>query len=83
MEDTAYFQMLPRILELLSTLSPEDAKLLTLRYGLEGGMPLTTEETARRLRLTPDEVTTKEAAALSALRSSLWRTTPNPRSSIF
>lgn len=36
-EDTAYFQMRQRIAELLSVLPQEDAKLLTLRYGLEKG----------------------------------------------
>ena len=56
-EDTAYFQMRQRIGELLSVLSAEDAELLTLRFGLEGGMPLT-----------PEEVVMKEANALAKLR---------------
>ena len=68
-EDTAYFQMRQRISELLSGLQEEDAKLITLRYGLEGGKPLTTEETGRRLGLTPDEVTALEGAALAKLRN--------------
>lgn len=67
-EDTAYFQMRQRIMELLSTLPPEDAKLLTLRYGLEGGMPLNPEETGKKLGLTPQEVVTREANALIILR---------------
>ena len=67
-EDTAYFQMRQRIDELLSVLSPEDAKLLTLRYGLEGGQPLTTIQVAAKLGTTPEEVTKREAAALSQLR---------------
>ena len=67
-EDTAYFQMRQRIMELLSTLSPEDAKLLTLRYGLEGGLPLNPEDTGKRLGLTPQEVVTREANALAKLR---------------
>ena len=46
-EDTAYFQMRQRIGELLSVLPAEDAELLTLRFGLEGGMPLSPEETGR------------------------------------
>ena len=67
-EDTAYFQMRQRIGELLSVLSAEDAELLTLRFGLEGGMPMSPEETGRKLGLTPQEVVTKEANALAKLR---------------
>jgi len=68
-EDTAYFQMRQRITELLSTLSEEDAKLLTLRFGLEGGLPLSPEETGKKLGLTPQEVVTREANALMKLRA--------------
>lgn len=67
-EDTAYFQMRQRITELLSTLSEEDAKLLTLRFGLEGGLPMSPEEAGRKLGLTPQEVVAKEANALAKLR---------------
>ena len=67
-EDTAYFQMRQRIMELLSTLSEEDAKLLTLRYGLEGGLPLNPEETGKKLGITAQEVVTREANALMKLR---------------
>lgn len=68
-EDTAYFQMRQRIEELLSVLEASDAKLLSLRFGLEGGRPLSPEETGKRLGLTPDEVVAKEAAALAHLRT--------------
>lgn len=68
-EDTALFQMRQRIGELLSGLSEEDAKLLNLRFGLEGGKPLTPEEAGRQLGLTPDEVVTREGAALAKLRA--------------
>ena len=68
-EDTAYFQMRQRITELLGTLSEQDAKLLTLRFGLEGGLPLSPEETGRKLGLTPQEVVLKEANALAKLRN--------------
>ena len=68
-EDTAYFQMRQRIMELLSTLSEEDAKLLTLRYGLEGGLPLNPEEAGRKLGMTAQEVVTREANALTKLRN--------------
>ena len=67
-EDTAYFQMRQRIADLLSDLPESDARLITLRYGLEGGLPLSPEDTGKRLGLTPDEVTAREAAALMKLR---------------
>lgn len=67
-EDTAYFQMRQRISELLSILDEQEAKLLTLRFGLEGGLPLSPEETGAKLGLTPGEVIAAEAAALSKLR---------------
>ena len=69
-EDTALFQARQRILDLLSGLGEEDAKLLTLRFGLEGGLPLSPEETGRRMNLTPEEVIQREAAALAQLRGS-------------
>ena len=67
-EDTAYFQARQRIQELLSSLDEQAAKLLTLRFGLEGGLPKSPEETGRILGLTPEEVVAAEAAALSKLR---------------
>ena len=67
-EDTALFQMRQRISDLLSGLSKEDAKLLTLRFGLEGGKPLSPEDTGRQLGLTPEEVVAREGAALAKLR---------------
>ena len=68
-EDTALFQMRQRILDLLSGLSEQDQKLLTLRFGLEGGKPLSPEDTGLKLGLTPEEVVAREAAALVKLRS--------------
>ena len=68
-EDTALFQMRQRIAELLEGVSEEDAKLLTLRFGLEGGLPLSPADTGRKLGLTPEEVVAREAAALAQLRS--------------
>ena len=70
MEDTAYFRMRQRISDLLSSLSEEDAKLISLRYGLDGGMPMSPADTGKRLGLTPDEVVAREAAALAKLRNS-------------
>ena len=67
-EDTAYFQTRQRILELLSSLTETDAKILTLRFGLEKELPLSPEETGKRLGLTPQEVLQREQAALMQLR---------------
>lgn len=69
-EDTAYFQMRQRISELLSSLSEQDAKLLTLRYGLEGGLPMNPQQVGEKLGLTADEVVAREATALTKLRQS-------------
>ena len=68
-EDTAYFQTRQRIEELLSGLDEQETKLISLRFGLEGGMPLSPEETGKRLGLTPEEVVAMEAAALSKMRT--------------
>lgn len=68
-EDTALFQMRQRITDLLSGLSEEDQKLLSLRFGLEGGKPLSPGETGRQLGLTAEEVVAREAAALAKLRN--------------
>ena len=67
-EDTALFQMRQRIGDLLSGLDETDAKLLNLRFGLEGGKPVGPEETGRLLGLTAQEVVAREAAALAKLR---------------
>ena len=68
-EDTAYFQIRQRVSDLLSCLNEQDAKLLSLRFGLEGGLPLSPEETGKKLGLTPEEVVAKEAAALAKMRN--------------
>ncbi len=67
-EDTAYFQSRQRILDMLSTLSHQQAQVLTMRYGLEGALPMTAQETATKLNLTVAQVTELEAAALEQLR---------------
>lgn len=67
-EDTAYFRMRQRISELLGCLDEQDTTILTLRFGLEGGLPLSPEDVGRKLNLTAEEVVAKEAAALARLR---------------
>ena len=68
-EDTALFRMRQRISDLLSGLSDRDRELISLRYGLEGGSPLSPEDVGTRLGLTPEEVVAAEAAALAKLRN--------------
>lgn len=67
-EDTAYFQMRQRIADLMSGLEEKDATLLQLRYGLEGGLPMTPQQVAARLGMTPDEVVAREGEILMKLR---------------
>ena len=67
-EDTAYFRSRQRIMEMLSGLSEKEAQLLTLRFGLEGGLPLSPEQVGAKLGLTANEVVAMEAAALEKLR---------------
>ena len=67
-ENTAYFQMRQRITELLSVLPETEANVLTFRFGLEGGLPMSPEETGKKLGMTANEVLAAEAAALAKLR---------------
>ena len=68
-EDTAYFQMRQRIQEMLSGLSEQEIQVISLRFGLEGGLPMSPEDTGRKLNLTRDEVVAIEAAAMIKMRS--------------
>lgn len=67
-ENTAYFQTRQRIMEMLSGLDELDAQVLTFRFGLEGGVPMSPQDTGKKLNLTPDEVVAREGAALAKLR---------------
>ena len=67
-EDTAYFQSRQRIQDMLSLLTDDEAKVLTLRFGLEGGIPKTPREVGAFMRMTAEEVVAMEAAALQKLR---------------
>lgn len=67
-EDTAYFRARQRISEMLSGLSRTDARLISLRFGLEGSPPQGPEQVGAMLGLTPEEVIKREKAALEKLR---------------
>ena len=68
-EDTALFQSRQRIEEMLCDLTQEERKLITLRFGLEGGLPLSAEDTGAKLGLTASEVVAMETAALAKMRN--------------
>ena len=68
-EDTAYFQTRQRVNEMLSGLNEQEAKVIALRFGLEGGLPLSPEDTGKHLGLTPNEVVTIETAAMTKMRN--------------
>ena len=53
---------------MLSTLTEQEAKVLSLRFGLEGGLPLSPEDTGKKLGLTAQQIVAAEAAALAKLR---------------
>lgn len=67
-EDTAYFQSRQRIFEMLSALTEREKKLITLRYGLESGKPLTTQQVAEVLNISPEDALALEAGALAKMR---------------
>ena len=67
-EDTAYFQSRQRIFEMLSGLTEQEKRLITLRYGLEDGKPLTTQQVAELLKISPEEALSLEAGALAKMR---------------
>ena len=68
-EDTAYFQTRQRVNEMLSGLNEQEARVIALRFGLEGGLPLSPEDTGKRLGLTPDEVLALETSAMTKMRN--------------
>ena len=67
-EDTAYFRSRQRVAEMLSALSQQETRVLTLRFGLAGGKPESHAAVGEKLGLTADEVVAVEAAALAKLR---------------
>ena len=67
-ENTAYFQTRQRIAEMLSVLTEQEAKLLTLRFGLEDNLPKTPEQVGGLMGLPPEKVVMIEKNALLKLR---------------
>lgn len=67
-EDTAYFRSRQRIAELLADLEDTDAEILRLRFGLEGGLPLSPEQVGAKLGIPAGDVLNRETAVLAKLR---------------
>jgi len=66
---TAYENMLrERVEQVLSTLSPREARILRLRFGLENGHPYTLEEVGKKFGLTRERIRQIEGKALRRLR---------------
>ncbi len=65
----AYQNMLgEKIQEVLSTLSPREARILRLRFGLENGTTYTLEEVGKKFGLTRERIRQIEGKALRRLR---------------
>ena len=54
--------------DVLETLTPREAKVLALRFGLEGGHPHTLEEVGKEFDVTRERIRQIEAKALRKLR---------------
>ena len=66
---SAYQSMLKdKLEEILSTLSPREARVLRLRYGLDDGTTYTLEEVGRKFGLTRERIRQIEGRALRQLR---------------
>jgi RNA polymerase primary sigma factor len=58
-----------QLMEILDTLSPREAKVLRLRYGLDDGRPRTLEEVGKEFNVTRERVRQIEAKALRKIRN--------------
>ena len=53
---------------MLTGLDEQEARLIRLRYGLDGKLPMTAQEAAAELSMTVDEVVAMETLALGKMR---------------
>ncbi len=67
-ENTAYYQSRQRVNEMLEGLNETQAKLISLRFGLEGGLPLSAQEVGKKMNMTAEEVVAMESATLEQIR---------------
>ena len=57
-----------KVEQVLSTLSPREARILRLRYGLDNGRAYTLQEVGRKFGLTRERIRQIEGKALRRLR---------------
>ena len=67
-ESEAYTLLKEQLEEVMSTLTPREAKVLKLRFGLEDGKARTLEEVGREFQVTRERIRQIEAKALRKLR---------------
>jgi RNA polymerase primary sigma factor len=70
--DTAFNESLKKAVhEALRTLPGREAKVLSCRYGLEDGMPMTLDEVGYRLKISKERVRQIESKAIKSMRHPL------------
>ena len=68
-EAVSHAMLRQQLMEILETLSPREAKVLRLRYGLDDGRPRTLEEVGKEFNVTRERVRQIEAKALRKIRN--------------
>ena len=68
-EAVSHAMLRQQLMEILDTLSPREAKVLRLRYGLDDGRPRTLEEVGKEFNVTRERVRQIEAKALRKIRN--------------
>ena len=61
-------QLKEKMNQILETLTPREAEVLRLRFGMKNGSPLTLEETAVQFKVTRERIRQIEAKALRKMR---------------
>lgn len=67
-DSAAYTMLREQLEEVMNTLTPREAKVLKLRFGLEDGKSRTLEEVGREFKVTRERIRQIEAKALRKLR---------------
>lgn len=67
-EEAAYTLLKEQLIDVLSTLTKREARVLIMRFGLEDGRPRTLEEVGKEFNVTRERIRQIEAKALRKLR---------------
>ena len=67
-ESASYALLREQITNILNTLTPREAEVIRLRFGLEDGRPRTLEEVGKQFKITRERIRQIEAKALRKLR---------------